>query len=427
VRSPLRWLLSNLSTLILSFALAVVVWISAVTAANPNIERVRSVPLEAIGLDPDKLITSSLPAQVRVTLRAPTSVMDSITSTDQSVRAWVDLSGLEAGTHEIEIEAEVEANYQPADVTQISPEIITVTLEPLLSRNLPVQLEVNGEPAVGYQKGQTTYEPANVTVSGAESLVSQVDEVRSSLDISDSTESIDTDVAVVALNTNGEPVSGVTLTPDEVRINQPIFLQGGYRNVIVRVITAGQPASGYKLSNITVSPVNVVVFSSNPQLVNDLPGYVDTEPVQLEGIEDDFDTFVALNLPEEISVVGDQTVLVRVSIAAIEGSLTLRLPVVPIGLMPTMAAEISPPGVDVILAGPVPVLNEMQSDDIRVIVDLTDLELGTYQLEPVVDVLPDRVVVETILPATVEVTILIAPTPTATLPASPTPLATPSP
>jgi hypothetical protein len=101
LRSPLRWLVSNLSTLILSFALAVVVWISAVTAANPNIERIRTVPLEVIGLDPDKLVTSSVPAQVRVTLRAPTSVMDSITSTEQSVRAWVDVSGLEAGTHDI--------------------------------------------------------------------------------------------------------------------------------------------------------------------------------------------------------------------------------------------------------------------------------------------------------------------------------------
>ena len=427
MRSPLRWLLGNLSTLILSFALAVVVWISAVTAANPNIERVRSVSLDVVGLDPDKLVTSNIPEQVRVTLRAPTSVMDSITSTDQAVRAWVDVSGLEAGTHEIEIVANVEANYQPADVTQVSPQIITVTLEPLLSRTMPVQLEVDGEPAVGYQKGQPTYEPASVTISGAESLVSNVEEVQASLDISGATETFDTDLPVVALDSQGEPVNGLTLTPGEIQINQPIFLQGGYRNVIVRVITAGQPASGYKLTNITVSPLNVVVFSSNPQLVNDLPGYVETVPVELEGVEDDFDTFVALNVPEGVSVVGDQAVLVRVSIAAIEGSLTLTLPVVPIGLLPTLAAEISPATVDVILAGPVPVLSGLQSTDIRVVIDLTGLELGTYQVEPVVDVLPDRVSVEAILPSTVEVTILIAPTATATIPVTPTPLTTPQP
>jgi hypothetical protein len=37
--SPLRWLAGNLGTLLLSFALAVVVWISAVTSENPNIEK----------------------------------------------------------------------------------------------------------------------------------------------------------------------------------------------------------------------------------------------------------------------------------------------------------------------------------------------------------------------------------------------------
>jgi YbbR domain-containing protein len=427
MRSPIRWLFGNLSTLILSFALAVVVWISAVTAANPNIERVRAVPLEVIGLDPDKLVTSSVPAQVRVSLRAPTSVMESITSTDQSVRAWVDVSGLEAGTHDVEVEASVEANYQPADAIQVSPEIITINLETLLSRNLPAQLEVDGEPAVGFQKGEPAVDPSSVTISGAESLVSQVEEVRASVDISDATESFDGEVPLVALNAQGEAVEGLTLAPGEVRATQPVFLQGGYRNVIVRVITTGQPANGYKLTNITVSPLNVVVFSSNPQLVNDLPGYVETMPVVLEGVEDDFDTFVALNLPEGISVVGDQSVLVQVSIAAIDGSLTLTLPVVPIGLLPTRAAEISPPTVDVFLAGPVPILSELQSDDIRVSVDLTNLDLGTYQVEPVVDVLPDRIIVETILPSTVEVTILIAPTPTATLPVTPTPLATPTP
>ena len=82
---------------------------------------------------------------------------------------------------------------------------------------------------------------------------------------------------------------------------------------------------------------------------------------------------------------------------------------------------------DVILAGPVPVLSGLQSTDIRVVIDLTGLELGTYQVEPVVDVLPDRVSVEAILPSTVEVTILIAPTATATIPVTPTPLTTPQP
>ena len=422
--APLRWIFNNLSTLLLSFALAVVVWISAETAANPNIERSRSVPLEVIGLDPNMLIVSEVPSQVRVTLRAPRSVADSLVATENTIRTWVDVAGLEAGTYDLEVKTQIDEAYKPVRLVQVNPEIVTLTLEPLVSLSLPVNLEVSGDPAIGYQKGAAERVPAFVTISGAASQVAQVDEVQATLDISDSRETIETNVPVLALDVAGGPVPGVVVTPDEIRVTQPIFLQGGYRNVIVKVVTSGQPANGYKLTNITVSPLNVVVFSTDPQLVNDLPGYVETEPVNLDGAEDDVDNFVALNLPEGVSVVGDQSVLVQVNIAAIEGSLTVTLPVIPIGLLPTHAAVISPETVDVILSGPIPILDSLNPSDIRVVVDLTDLDLGVYQLEPQVDIIPGRVRVETILPSTVEVEIIIAPTPTPTGIFLPTPLAT---
>lgn len=398
--------------MVLALALAVVVWISAVTAANPNVERSRSVPLDIVGLDPDMLIVGNIPTQVRVILEAPSSVMDSMSASENAVQAWVDISGVEPGTHDLEVQVQVNPSYRPVRRISVIPEIVSITLEPLLTRTYPIKLEVTGEPAVGYQKGRRSSEPSSVVVSGAASLVTQIEEVRSSMDISGATETIQRDLALVAVDQNGEPGSGVTITPLDVSVTQPIFLQGGYRNVIVRVLTTGQPANGYKLTNITVSPLNVVVFSSDPQLVNDLPGYVETEPVDLTDAVDDIDTFVAINLPEGVTMVGDQFVLVQVSIAAIEGSLTMSLPVIPIGLLPIHDAVISPDTVDVILSGPVPILDLLTPDDVRVLVDVSDLELGTYQLEPLVDIIPDRIIVEAVLPSTVSVEIIIAPTPT---------------
>jgi hypothetical protein len=69
----------------------------------------------------------------------------------------------------------------------------------------------------------------------------------------------------------------------------------------------------------------------------------------------------------------------------------------------------------------------LDSEDIRVIVDLTDFELGVFQLEPQVDVLPERVEVEAILPSTILVEVIIAPTPTPTSALIPTPVSTPQP
>lgn len=425
--SLLRWLFRNLGTLILALVLAIVVWISAVTAANPNVERTRVVDLDIVGLDPDMLIVGNVPGQVRVTLEAPSSVMDSIDASENAVQSWVDVAGLEPGTHDLMVQVQVNPAFRPVRRGPVIPELIEVTLEPLLTRTYPVNLDVTGDPAVGYQRGRIISEPSSVTVSGAESMVTQIEQVGASVDISGATESIERSVALVAVDQQGEPVSGVNITPAEVAITQPIFLQGGYRNVIVRVETVGQPANGYKLTNITVSPLNVVVFSSDPQLVNDLPGYVETEPVDLTGAVDDIDTYVAITLPDGVTLVGDQFVLVQVSIAAIEGSLKISLPVTPVGLLPIHAALISPDSVDVILSGPVPILDAMTPDDVRVVVDVSDLELGTYQLEPQVEIIPDRIIVESIVPSTVELEIIIAPTPTPTLTPAPAPAATSQP
>ena len=425
--SPLRWFVSNLGTLILALVLAVVVWISAVTAANPNVERTRTVPLDIVGLDPEMLIVGNVPIQVRVTFEAPSSVMDSMDASENAVQAWVDVSGLESGAHDLSVQVLVNPIFRPVRRSSVIPEFVEVTLEPLLTRTYAVNLEVTGEPAVGYQKGRLRSDPSSVTVSGAASLVTQIEQLRASMDISGATETVERNVSLVAVDQNGEPVSGVNITPPDITITQPIFLQGGYRNVIVRVVTTGQPENGYKLTNITVSPLNAVVFSSDPQLVNDLPGYVETEPVDLSGAVDDIDTYVAITLPDGVTLVGDQFVLVQVSIAAIEGSLRMSLPVMSIGLLPIQAALISPEIVDVILSGPVPILDTMTSEDVRVVVDVSDLELGTYQLEPQVDILPDRVLLEALVPSTVEVEIIIAPTPTPTLTPAPAPAATSQP
>ena len=125
----------------------------------------------------------------------------------------------------------------------------------------------------------------------------------------------------------------------------------------------------------------------NPTLVDNLPGYVETSPVDLTGAKDDVDVRVALNLPEGISVVGDQTVNVVVGVSAIEGSLTINdVPVEVINLTPDLGAQPFPSDRS-ISSSPVRCRCWMlcNAGDIRVIIDLTGVNAGTYQLVPRVE------------------------------------------
>ena len=62
--------------------------------------------------------------------------------------------------------------------------------------------------------------------------------------------------------------------------------------------------------------------------------------------------------------------------------------------------------VDVILSGPIPVLDELKSSDVRVLIDLTDYTEGVYQVEPRVELDSSEILVESKLPASIEVEIL---------------------
>ncbi len=421
----LRWLGRNLSTLLLAFVLALVVWVSAVLSTDPNVEAVlpRPVTLEVVGQDPAYLQVNALPSQVRLTINAPQSIWDQLNAGQGEVHAWIDLSGLGEGEHVVKVNAQVTLN--PVRVTRVEPSEVRVRLEVLTSRLLPVQLNISGDPALGYRRGNPQVEPDMVTVTGPQTSVMKVVTVRASMDVTGANETVKKSVTLQALDQNGNVVTGVNLVPPSVTITQPVQLLGGYRNVVVKVVTTGQVAEGYWLTNISVTPPTVIVFSTDPQLVNDLPGFVETNPLDLTGLSDDVDMRATLNLPPGVTLAGEESVLVRLSIAALEGSLPISLPVEVIGLSPELHATVSPEVVDLLLSGPLPILNNLTPASIRVSVNLSGLEVGTYQVSPVVDLLPAQVKVASILPESVEV--VIQPAPAVTAIASPTGVLSPTP
>ena len=73
------------------------------------------------------------------------------------------------------------------------------------------------------------------------------------------------------------------------------------------------------------------------------------------------------------------------------------------GLPADLNAQVSPATMDVILSGPLPILNTLTRQDVHVTVDVTGLAVGSYQLTPTVQILASNVTVESLLPGTLEV------------------------
>ena len=411
----MRWVARNLRTFLLAFVLGVAVWISAVSSADPDEVRVFSapIPIEIIGQDPSLIRTSDIPESVDVTLRAPQSVWELLEAQENTVRAILDLSGLSAGEHTVDIQVQV--TLRPTQIVLASPATVTVTLERLATQTLPVSLSLSGQPAAGYQAGEATRDITEVIISGPESAVNDAIRARAIVNLDGIRESIDETVLIQIINSKNEVLRGLTVSPESTHVTVPISQQGGFRDVAVKVVVRGQVAIGYRLENISVFPPVITVFANDPTIVNALPGVVETQPLDLQDGKEDISTRLSLALPEGITLVGAQTVQVQVSISPIQTSLTLlNQPINVNGLAEGLSAQTFPQTVDVIVSGPLPVLDVLTSDDITISVNVANLGVGIYQIKPDVEILNSNVLVESILPETVEVVLSIQGTATPT-------------
>ena len=327
ISTLLKRIWDNIGSLLLAFLLSLTVWVSSVVAADPNDERnfPNAAPLEIVGLAPELVIIGDLPDEVDLRLIAPASILNQLEDEDGHIRAFVDLNELEPGDYTLPVQVEVD--LAPVRIDQATPDNVSILLEELVEIDLDIRPVVNGVPALGFQVEDPVLSATSVQVSGPQSVVAQVDEVRAQVDVSGARETISREVDLRAVDANGQTISGVSLSPDSVSVTEIITQAGGYRDVAVRVETSGQLQAGYRVTNISVSPPTITIFSTNPELVAELPGFVSTTQLDLSDINDDVEARLALDLPEGVTIVGEQNVLVQVGIAAIESSIPVSIEV----------------------------------------------------------------------------------------------------
>ncbi len=402
----LRKLIKNLPTFLTALAFAVAVWVSAVSQADPTETRAlpQPIPLEVIGQNPNLMIVNDFTDEITLTLLAPSTILDQLAGDSSVIEATLDLSGLTSGVHTLT--PQVNIGLGPVDVVRISPATIFIELETIVEETVPIVVTTTGSPAVGFQTTTPELSSEVVRITGAQSFVESVDQVLAEVDVDNATETIERTVTLTAYDAENNPVESVTLNPETINVTIPVEQSVGYRTVGVKPVTTGELAFGYRLLNIFSVPPTVTVFSSDTNLVESLPSSVETTPININEADVTLETRVTLDLPEGVNVVGSQFVTVRIEIEAIIDSRRFTdIPVMIEGLGAGFDAVLSPENVDVILEGPVAILDSLAPESLLIVVDLTDLGRGVHTLAPEVRLDNEELTVESILPSAVEVTI----------------------
>lgn len=406
----MRFLISQVSSLVTALVFAAIIWAVAISEQNPSREAFfpELVPVE-IRNQPDGLVTSQKTADaVRLKIRAPQVSWDQLRLS--SLHASVDLKSLNAGLHLVPV------NIQVADprakVVEVEPPSIELSLEPAKSRAFEVTSEVLDAPSLGYSAKPPFVNQSQATVTGPTSLVDQVAEVAADISLRGAKAPIEREVTLVAHDIKGNVIKGVTISPATVLVQVPVEPQVGYKDVSIKAVLKGTVASGYWISNIVVTPSTTTIVGS-AEATAKIPGFIETLPIDVNAATSDVTTRATLSLPEGVSALDNEPVAVQVSVTPIFGGQTIRRKVVLQGLRTGLIASVSPDSVEVILSGPLPRLQNLTAEDVLVAVDVASLGPGVYPLKPRVVAALDSLKVQNIVPDTVQVSII---DPTATPP-----------
>jgi YbbR domain-containing protein len=395
--------------MLMALVLATLAWFVALEQANPTVERVytQPIPVSLVGPPEDLLIIGSFEERIKVTLRTTQTIWESLEVRDFEVTA--DLSDLGPGVHEVPVE--VGLDKEPLEILAVEPETVTVELDSRTNRIVPVQVDVNGTPAVGYVSRSKTVEPSDVTVRGPTSYVTRVVEAFATLSMEGTQESVEETLSVRPRDSEGESVPYVSLIPDSVDVRIPIEPSGFHRTLAVKAVLTGEVASGYRITDISIDPPTVLIFGNPADLAELEEGFIETKPINVAGAQQDVVVRPGLGVPPKVTVVPGQQVEVQVSVEAIQSSLTITSTPELQGLEPGYTVTLSPDIVQVVLNGPLPRLESLGPDDVRLILDLFELPVGTHQIEPEV-IAPEEITPQSVIPATIQVRIAEAPTPT---------------
>ncbi|HSH03331.1 MAG TPA: CdaR family protein [Anaerolineae bacterium] len=378
----LRSLLSQLALFILSVILATAIWITAQSTDNPVNTLNGEIRVQPIGQRADVNISIS-PESIAVIIEGPQNLL--LNLNPDEIFAQVDLSQAPLGTSRLPVT--VPFDREGLNITDYYPREVTVTIEEIVTRDIPIRVDILGSTARGYDREAPIIEPTTVAVTGPASRVSNLAEAVVTLHLDNARETTARQLSLLIFRDNAGAsvsVNNLNLSTRSVNVTVPINQLAGFAEKPVTAQWVGEPAEGYRVTNVTVEPNSLLVTGPAAQL--DALDRLLTEQIDIEGITSSFTQPVTIELPTNIALEEIQPILVQVEIEPILTTDAILKNIDILDLAPGYTATIQPADVRVFVIGPLPILNGLQESDIRVTVDLFGLEAGIHRLAPTIDI-----------------------------------------
>lgn len=297
-----EWWLPKLLCLIAACAL----WVYVMNEQNPQVENTYTVPVETRNLD-RSLVATNVPSTVKVKVRMSRS--DMIYMRSDNIKAYVDLTGVTDGDYpNTPIHVSVPGDES---VVSVTPKSFDLNVDTYAVKTLPANVQIFGTPETNFSVESKKVTPDTITIAGSSAMIAKADRAVVSVNIAGKEKSFTEFDSVNILDADGNTVTGLDIMPSQVKVAVKMKEATKLGNLPIRIDTKGEPAKGYKVGRITITPSVATItapisfFSSNKTL--------DLDPIDVTGASSDIHQVVNVNVPSGGSVaVPKVTVVVEI-------------------------------------------------------------------------------------------------------------------
>ena len=377
----------------LSLLIAIVFWLYVDDVQGSKIsETYYRIPIEFIGAEytlPNRglMLTEGEDITIDLKLSGPRILISGLDKSD--IRIQVDLTNISAvGTYTLNYEILFPDNVDRSRISReyASRSMVTVKIEELYTKTVPVEVSVSGEVADGYiyMAERLVLDPANLVVSGREKDVEKVAAARIKLDLTGATSSISRKFDYELLDAEGNVIEaeGIRLSDNQIQVDAPVYL---VKTLNLTVKFKESPGSSledvdWKLEQNTVEVAGEAASLENKEDI--LLGEID-----LSSLLSDTEMVLDISLPAgTVNLSGYTTTTLTITFSDNLATKALSVSnISAVGLSEGQSFDRLTSSVEVMLRGPADEVEQVTAEDVRVVVDLEEYTSnGTYSVPAMV-------------------------------------------
>ncbi|MGI6160586.1 MAG: YbbR-like domain-containing protein [Christensenellales bacterium] len=339
---------------------------------------------------------------VSVELEGPLNDLNYITR--DNITAYIDLSKInKVGQHTLKIQTE---SMTMVKVSPVSPEYVTLDIDVIAEREIPVEVNLIGSPPIGYWAGVAQLTPETIMLKGAKEDIDKVSKAVCDITLTNLTSTVNENIKVKFFDAEGRQLEENYLGSDYSVIARMEVLPKKTVNVDVAGSLAGidDIAPGYEVRSMEAFPQTVEIVGDPDIMARTFALRV--ESIDVQNANKDIIGVYRLTVPSGLKVISGDEVEIKVQIT--EKREIRQFENLPIDISGAKGVTVTPDRAtaDVTITGKASLVKSMKADDIKLFVDVAGLSKGRHELE-VRYSLPEELMEKDVFisPASINVTI----------------------